>query len=183
MYPASETRFSRRVNARVNAGNTVNQAEWSNFLVAEAGAAAALTGLIFVAVSINLAKILEYPGVSTRAGEAVILLLGVLIISSVGLVPNQPDKLLGLELLATGAVLWLLVTIKHLRFHRPPEHVWWWFALRVTLCQLATIPFCLAGVSLMLGWRGAMYWLLPGCVFSFLAGVYSAWVLLVEILR
>jgi len=161
----------------------VNQAEWSNFLVAEAGAAAALTGLIFVAVSINLAKILEYAGVSTRAGEAVMLLLGVLIVSSVALVPNQSDKVLGIELLAIGTVLWLVVTTKHIRFLRPPEHLWWWFALRVTLCQLATIPFCLAGLGLMFGWRGAMYWLLPGCVFSFVAGVYSAWVLLVEILR
>jgi len=38
------------------------QATWGNFLVAQAGAAAALTRLIFVAVSMNLPKILEYSG-------------------------------------------------------------------------------------------------------------------------
>jgi hypothetical protein len=30
---------------------------------------------------------------------------------------------------------------------------------------------------------GAIYWLVPGFVFSFVAGILSAWVLLVEILR
>jgi len=161
----------------------VNLAGWSNFLVAEAGAAAALTGLIFVAVSINLAKILEYPGVSGRAGEAIVLLLGVLLICSVALVPNQPAKALGVEVLAIGAALWLIVIVTHARFKRQPDHQWWWFATRVVTCQLATIPFCLAGIWLIFGWRGAMYWLVPGCLLSFTAGVYSAWVLLIEIMR
>ena len=161
----------------------MNQAEWSNFLIAEAGAAAALTGLIFVAVSINLAKILEFPGVSTRAGEALLLLLGVLLVCSLALVPNPSDKALGIELLATGIILWAVVTVRHITFRFPPGHMWWWFAMRVTLSQLATIPFCVAGASLLFHWRGAMFWLVPGCLFSFVAGVYSAWVLLVEILR
>jgi hypothetical protein len=159
------------------------QLGWSNFLVAEAGAAAALTGLIFVAVSINLAKILEYPGASGRAGEALTLLLGVLLICGLALVPNQPETVLGGELLAMGSFLWLTAIAAHVRFRRPPGHLWWWLALRVTLSQLATLPFCIAGAGLIFGWRGAMYWLVPGCIFSFVAGVLSAWVLLVEILR
>jgi hypothetical protein len=36
---------------------------WENFFVAEVGASATLTGLIFVSVSINLTKIMTYPGV------------------------------------------------------------------------------------------------------------------------
>jgi hypothetical protein len=156
---------------------------WSNFLVAEAGAAAALTGLIFVAVSINLARIMEYPGMSGRAGEAVLMLLGVLLICSVALVPNQPDKILGSELFAIGFVLWLFVINTHASFQRQPEHLWWWFVLRVTTCQLATVPFCLAGIWLIFGWHGAMYWVAPGCIFSFIVGVLSAWVLLIEIIR
>jgi hypothetical protein len=161
----------------------VGPGAWSNFLVAEVGAAAALTGLIFVAVSINLARILEYPGVSGRAGEAIVLLLGVLLICSVALVPNQSDRALGMESLAIGLLLWLVVVTMHAHFRRPPEHRWWWFAIRVVMCQLATLPFCLAGIWLIFGWRGAMYWLVPGCLFSFVAGVYSAWVLLIEIMR
>jgi hypothetical protein len=60
---------------------------------------------------------------------------------------------------------------------------WWWMALRFTTCQLATVPFLIAGVWLVRGVPGAMYWLIPGCAFSLLGGISSAWVLLVEILR
>jgi hypothetical protein len=48
---------------------------------------------------------------------------------------------------------------------------------------LATVPFCLAGIWLIFGWHGAMYWVAPGCIFSFIVGVLSAWVLLIEIIR
>ena len=53
-------------------------AQWSNFYVAVAGASAALTGLIFVGVSISLAKILSIPSLPNRALVSLILLLNVL---------------------------------------------------------------------------------------------------------
>jgi hypothetical protein len=37
-------------------------AGWESLFVAEAGASATLAGLLFVAVSINLARVLEHPG-------------------------------------------------------------------------------------------------------------------------
>jgi modulator of FtsH protease len=53
---------------------------WSEFFVAIAGAAAALTGLIFVGVSINLTRILSFSRLPDRAFQAIILMLTVLII-------------------------------------------------------------------------------------------------------
>ncbi len=44
-------------------------AGWETFFVAEVGAAAALTGLLFVAVSINLTKVLAFPQLPGRAGS------------------------------------------------------------------------------------------------------------------
>jgi hypothetical protein len=44
-------------------------AGWDNFFVAEVGAAAALSGLLFVAVSINLTRILAIPHLPARAAE------------------------------------------------------------------------------------------------------------------
>jgi hypothetical protein len=49
-------------------------AGWSELLTAVAGTAGALVGLVFVALSINLARILALPGVSGRAAETIVLL-------------------------------------------------------------------------------------------------------------
>ncbi len=42
-------------------------AEWVDFANTVAGGAAALAGLLFVGLSLNLAEVLRYPGVSARA--------------------------------------------------------------------------------------------------------------------
>ena len=76
---------------------------WSDFFVAEVGAAAALSGLVIVAISINLQRILTNPHVLPgRAGEALTTLVGAMLVASVGLIPHQPTRLLGLEVLAIG---------------------------------------------------------------------------------
>jgi hypothetical protein len=161
-------------------------AAWSTFFATEAGAAAALAGLIFVSVSINVKKIIEYQseGVAGRAAEAVALLIGILLISTFGLAPNQSAKVFGVEVLSVGFLLWLMATV--LTIHRievKRRRPLWWLASRAFLAQCATIPFCVAGVLLILAHPDGMYWLIPGCVFSFMASTISAWVLLIEILR
>jgi hypothetical protein len=62
-------------------------AEWESLFVAEAGASAALAGLLFVALSINLERILKGTGLPGRAGEAIVLLLTVLVVSTFGWCP------------------------------------------------------------------------------------------------
>jgi hypothetical protein len=49
--------------------------------------------------------------------------------------------------------------------------------------QLPLVPFVVCGLPLLGGREGGLYWLLPGTLLSFVAGVLHAWVLLVEILR
>lgn len=72
-------------------------AEWESLFVAEAGASAALAGLLFVALSINLERILKGSGLPGRAGEAIVLLLTVLVVSTFGLVPGQSPRVLALR--------------------------------------------------------------------------------------
>jgi hypothetical protein len=163
--------------------------EWHDFLLAAAGAAAVLAGLVFVGVSINLDTIMSNPGygLADRALEALVLLVAVLIATILLLVPAQGTGLAGAELLAVGLVDWAVVVIIQvlvLRNWRSLEPAFrWHFVPRVVLCQVATLPIVAAGVGVM-GWGvGGLYWLVVGVVLSLLVAVLDAWVLLVEIHR
>jgi modulator of FtsH protease len=158
--------------------------EWSTLLAVEAGAAATLTGLVFVALSINLSRILAVPGLSGRGAESIVQFLQVFFISTVALIPRQPEPIFAIEVLVIAAASWgaqLTVQIRYLKVRT--GHPWSWFVNRAVMSQFGTIPFVVAGITLLSGVPGAIYWLVPGFVFSFLAGIVSAWVLLVEILR
>ena len=67
-------------------------ADWNSFFTAQAGAFAALTGLVFVALSINLKEILSSPGLPGRAGEAVIVLVTPVLVGLSGLLPHQSAR-------------------------------------------------------------------------------------------
>ncbi len=85
-------------------------AAWKNFFFAQVGASAALVGLIFVAVSINLTKILASRRLPSRAFEGLAILVSILIMSSLMLVPDQPTALLGIEVLIVSISIWVIVT-------------------------------------------------------------------------
>ncbi len=79
--------------------------EWHDFFLAAAGAAAVLAGLVFVGLSINLEMIMSNPtyGLPGRALEALVLLVGVLIVTILLLVPTQGMVVAGAEVLAVGS--------------------------------------------------------------------------------
>ena len=157
--------------------------EWTDFFVASAGASAALAGLVFVAVSINVDRILQFKGLPERAMATVLLLLCVVIVSLVGLIPGQDRVALAAELLVVGlvfmtATLWLTspgragheASARHVLSH--------WFLIAV-----GTIPFVIGALALFAEAGGGLYWVAAGVVLALAGAVLNAWVLLVEILR
>ncbi len=78
--------------------------------MAAVGASAALLGLLFVTMSINLEHILKYPHLPERAGATLSTLLVALIVCSVGLAPDQSAGALGWEIIALTLIAGVHVT-------------------------------------------------------------------------
>ena len=156
--------------------------QWSDFFVASAGASAALTGLVFVAVSINVDRILQLPGVPERALATLLLLLGVLVVSLTGLVPEQSRTALGLLLLGQ-ALLWTvtMAVLGHRSMADVDDRAW--IASRSVPLALGTLPFVIGALSVLAESGGGLYWTFAGIIGATVGAVMTAWVLLVEILR
>jgi modulator of FtsH protease len=156
--------------------------EWHDLFVATTGASAALTGLVFVAISINIERILALSGVPERGLETVLLLLLVLIVSVIGLIPGQSHTATALELLAVtlaiGAVIFRLPPIRRTGYE-PRSSILARWVIRLT----GTGLFAIGGLSLLVEAGGGLYWVAAGIVFATAGAAASAWVLLVEILR
>jgi hypothetical protein len=163
--------------------NGYDVAAWSDFAVASAGAGAALTGLIFVAVSLNLRAILEIGWLPGRAAQTVGLLLCVVVVSLCLLVPGQSVTALASEIVGVAAVLGLATVIWAATTTWPtgqPRH-WRWAALLAVLVPVTLL--LVGGTSYAVGSAGGLYWVFAGTVVGLAAGVYNAWILLVEINR
>jgi hypothetical protein len=158
-------------------------AEWSDLFVATAGASAALAGLVFVAVSINVERILKIKGLPERSLETVLLLLSVVLVSIIGLIPGQSSTALGVELLAVGLLFAATIAALSDQGLPPGTEPRLWLLSRMLVRGLGTLPFVIGAISLIAQTGGGLYWTVAGIVFAIAGAVANAWVLLVEILR
>ena len=156
---------------------------WSELYVAMAGAAAALLGLLFVAVSINLEQVLRIAWLPLRAGETLGVLVVLLATAVFVLVPGQSPTALGLELAGTGLVLLGCDGALRVRRGRPAGAPARSIVVPAVIVACTGAPLVAAGATLVAGAGGGLYWTVPAPVAGFVGAVFNAWVLLVEILR
>jgi hypothetical protein len=162
---------------------------WSDFGVAQLGASAALLGLVFVGLSINLRDVVASPRLVHRAGETVATLASLLIAATLVLIPDQARSLLGVELLLLAATTFVVIWRLQLDAtaiedsdpqHAPPRGS----ALSRRLFGLgAPVLLAVAGLTLAIEAGGGLYWWPPAVIAGFVGALLNAWVLLIEILR
>ncbi|WP_030443511.1 hypothetical protein [Actinoplanes subtropicus] len=159
-----------------------DSAAWQSFAVAVVGAAAALAGLLVVACSININRVIELPSVVSRMAASLALFTGVLTAGTVLLVPGQDRWVAGIELAAVGGVMAAATARNHgLRAARREYRR---NALgAAVLAVISSLLVVAAGVLCAARAGGGLYWLFPGVVVAFSVGLFNAWVALVEILR
>jgi hypothetical protein len=158
---------------------------WTNFFIAAAGASASLAGLVFVALSVNINRILEYPQLPSRAAATIGSLMLILICSMATLIP-QPALALGIEILVFSICGWVLKAwssyrsiVDGPRTQRPARES----VTETLLGQIQVLPFIAGGVFLIRGDASGFYWVAGGVITVFVFSVFIGWVLLVEILR
>ena len=83
----------------------VDGAAWHDFYVMAGGAAAALTGLVVVALSLHAKAIMAHPLYRDRAFAAILALMTQVFLSAAVLVPGQPPAALGIEI-GVAALFW-----------------------------------------------------------------------------
>ncbi len=156
---------------------------WAELYVAMAGAAAALLGLLFVAVSINLEQVLRLAWLPLRAGETLGVLVVLLATAVFVLVPGQSSTALGLELAGTGLLLVGSDGVLRIRRGLPPGAQARSIVVPAVIVALTGVPLVVAGATLLAGAGGGLYWTVPALLAGFAGAVSNAWVLLIEILR
>jgi len=164
---------------------------WETFALGQLGASAALLGLVFVGISINLRDLLSSRRLVNRAGEAVVLLATILVSSTVILVPEQPRRAVGVELALVGVAAFAAIFVLQRSLHPAPDsgdtgeadEPMLAYGFRRVLGLGAPLFMFVAAVSLVADGGGGLYWWVVGILLAYIGALLSAWVLLVEILR
>lgn len=157
---------------------------WTAPFTAVAGSSAALTGLLFVALSINLDRVIKGPGLVARAVEVLLLLVAVLVIATLLLMPGQGVQGASIEILAVAIATSGLLGYIHVHAPRRALGVTRAnFVMRVIGDHLGPLFLIVGAVTLLLGSGGGLYWVVPALIATMVAAIIGAWVMLVEIVR
>ena len=158
---------------------------WGEFYVAEVGAAAAIAGLLFVAISINIEKILALPTLPGRGAQTLFIVSSALVIGCFGLFPGQSDALFGWEAIVVSLLLACsgVVQVHSARHIAKTGGPLVWMIVPSSVLALVTIPAVVGGALLINGNHAGIYLIAIDNILALLGTLLGGWVLLVEILR
>jgi modulator of FtsH protease len=162
--------------------NAYTAAAWHDFFMAAVGASAALLGLLFVSLSINIQTILKYPYLPGRAAATLGILLVVLVVCFFGLAPHEGSTAFGWVIVVVSSVSAVQTIWTSERRRRSGDRLTWTLGSLAQLL-LPVVAIFGGGVSLLARSGGGIYWILVGTALVFVSASINAWVLLVEILR
>ena len=155
---------------------------WSDFTVVSGGAAAALMGLLFVAVTLRIDAISRAPDLRSRAAQTLTLFSVALVAALLLAVPSQPRQVFGAELIALAVLGGVAMIALNKRAKRVPHQDPIARVLDRVGPNITTIVLIgAAGVCTALNETWGIYLVVPAALAALIGGVLSAWVFLTSI--
>jgi hypothetical protein len=162
----------------------MSTSDWSGFFSANVGASATLVGLVIVAISINLTRILEFEHLPARAGESLWILTAAFAICEVALFTGVSQMAFGAVALALSVVSLAFAARNQWAMRTVEVPVAINRKIIAAITRLASsLPIGIGGALLLLHASEGITWIAVGVVLSLGVSVMNAWVLLVEIIR
>jgi len=158
--------------------------QWHDFATSFAGAAGALLGLAFVAISLNLDQILQHKTLPRRAVETLAFFAYPLAASLLIQLPGLSSTALGIgqAILAAGLIgLAAAIDVPRWR-HERGNPLNWRLAHIVPVIVIIVLAIVGAAATITTSF-GGLYWLAAAMAAATAAGLINSWVLLVEIKR
>jgi hypothetical protein len=156
---------------------------WAAFHTALAGAAAALVGLVIVAASVNIAKIVASPALVARLGSAVAGLLLALVATAFALIPGIDLTWFGVLVLISALVAGLFAAAAARALHADPDAGDVARIPKATLGFLPVVTYLVAGSLALFSAPQSLYVAAAGVILAIVSAVVVSWVALVEVLR
>jgi hypothetical protein len=163
--------------------------KWSTFATVAGGAAAGLTGLLFVAVSIRAGVIAKSQELRNRASQTLALFVTVLFIAILLSIPDQSLRVLGIELVALALVLGVGMLVLDRRARVDPDSRDAAAHAVASILEVAapngvtSMLLLTAGILLVVGAHSGLDVLVLPVITALAGGVTSAWLLLTKIPR
>jgi len=161
---------------------------WGEFFLAAAGATAALSGLFFVGLSVNIKTLLDIDKrggahfLTGRSVETLVALLNVLVISLVALTPTIPPGVLAAFILLVAAESGISPG-RLIQAANGQSELGKATLFRLITGMSLTLSLFISGITLAAGTGGGLLWLPASFVLAIFVAAVNAWVLLVEVLR
>ena len=163
--------------------DTYRPDQWHDFFVMVGGSAAVLTGLVFVALSLNVDVVTQDATHRYRAIDTLTGMTGVFVISALVLMGGQDHRAVGIEWLVVAAISVAVYLRGHVQAVRLSGNMAWLRASRTVVVAAFYLTQLVGAALLVADYIAGLYVAAVAMVAALAFMISGAWLLVVGVTR